>query len=46
MNLRASNTSLNVGAYSIYARVFLKRKKKKSNDQNLWTIQNQVVLLT
>ena len=45
MNIRASNTSLNVGAYSIYARVFLK-KKKKSNDQNLWTIQNQVVLLT
>ena len=46
MNIRAYNTSLNVGAYSIYAHVFLKKKKKKSNDQNLWTIQNQVVLLT
>ena len=29
MNIRAYNTSLNVGAYSIYARVFLKTKKEK-----------------
>ena len=29
MNIRAYNTSLNVGAYSIYARVFLKKKKKE-----------------
>ena len=30
MNIRAYNTSLNVGAYSIYARVFLKKKKRKA----------------
>ena len=29
MNIRAYNTSLNVGAYSIYGRVFLKKKKEK-----------------
>ena len=29
MNIRAYNTSLNVGAYSIYARVFLKKKEKQ-----------------